>query len=179
MAQQFNWLNAALPHNDKDAMCRVYEEPIDDFINLVANSENYSQILKSLGLSIYGGNSNRKLKQRILELDLCTKHFTSRHKPPTNKREFEEILVENSTYTTTVKLKKRLIIAGMLIESCALCGIGVRWNDMPLVLQLDHINGIHSDNRLTNLRLLCPNCHSQTDTYAGKNRTSHTCVSNK
>jgi len=51
---------------------------------------------------------------------------------------------------------------------CALCGISV-WMDEVLTLQLDHINGIHTDNRWQNLRLLCPNCHSQTDTYAGKN----------
>ena len=94
---QFNWLNAGLPSNNKDILCRVYEESEAGFIDLVASSENYSQILKVLGLSIYGGNSNRKLKQRILELKLCSKHFTSRHKAPQNKREFEEILVENST----------------------------------------------------------------------------------
>lgn len=51
---------------------------------------------------------------------------------------------------------------------CNCCGIK-DWNGKPIVLQLDHVNGIHTDNRWDNLRLLCANCHSQTDTYAGKN----------
>ena len=51
---------------------------------------------------------------------------------------------------------------------CQKCGIS-EWLGNPLTLQLDHINGVNNDHRLTNLRFLCPNCHSQTDTYAGKN----------
>jgi 5-methylcytosine-specific restriction endonuclease McrA len=52
---------------------------------------------------------------------------------------------------------------------CANCGIK-EWNNLPLSLQLDHINGVNNDHRLENLRFLCPNCHSQTDTYSGKNK---------
>lgn len=52
---------------------------------------------------------------------------------------------------------------------CACCGNTGEWNGRPLVLQLDHINGDNCDNRLENLRFLCPNCHSQTDTFAGRN----------
>lgn len=51
---------------------------------------------------------------------------------------------------------------------CSICGNTGEWNSKKLVLQLDHINGIHNDNRIENLRLLCPNCHSQTDTFCGK-----------
>lgn len=81
----------------------------------------------------------------------------------------ELILIANSTYTNTWRLKKRLINAGILKDECLDCGIGTEWNGKILSLQLDHINGINSDNRLENLRILCPNCHSQTDTYAGSN----------
>jgi hypothetical protein len=80
----------------------------------------------------------------------------------------EEALVENSTYSR-VLLKKRLIKEGILIEECSECGQGPEWNGKPLVLQLDHKNGINNDNRKVNLRLLCPNCHSQTETFAGRN----------
>lgn len=55
-------------------------------------------------------------------------------------------------------------------SSCAICGLGEAWNGMPLTLQLDHVNGVYDDNRLENLRWLCPNCHSQTATFAGKGK---------
>jgi len=58
----------------------------------------------------------------------------------------------------------------MLKNICEFCGIGPSWNDKSLTLQLDHINGVNTDNRLENLRILCPNCHSQTDTWCGKTK---------
>ena len=67
------------------------------------------------------------------------------------------------------RLKERLVKEGILEYKCAECGIS-KWNNKPLSLHLDHINGINNDHRIENLRFLCPNCHSQTDTYAGKNR---------
>jgi DNA-binding CsgD family transcriptional regulator/5-methylcytosine-specific restriction endonuclease McrA len=65
-------------------------------------------------------------------------------------------------------LKRRLIKAGLLTQCCRQCGIRT-WRGLPLALQLHHINGDRHDNRLGNLALLCPNCHSQTDTWAGRN----------
>ena len=84
------------------------------------------------------------------------------------KHELADGLVEHSTYARTSKLKERLIRAGMLANACAVCGIST-WQGRPLSLHLDRVNGQRDDNRLTNLRLLCPNCHSQTDTYTGRN----------
>lgn len=66
-------------------------------------------------------------------------------------------------------LKKHLIDNHILRNQCDLCDAQPIWKDKPLVLVLDHINGINNDNRLTNLRLLCPNCNSQTETFAGRN----------
>jgi 5-methylcytosine-specific restriction endonuclease McrA len=66
-------------------------------------------------------------------------------------------------------LKGRLIKAGLLAEHCQSCGI-VDWHDRPLALELHHVNGDGHDNRLENLSLLCPNCHSQTDSWGGRNR---------
>lgn len=83
-------------------------------------------------------------------------------------RSLEEILIENSTYSTA-SLMKRIIDANLLEEECDHCGVGPIWNGKLLRLQVDHINGISNDHRIENLRLLCPNCHSQTDTWCGKN----------
>jgi 5-methylcytosine-specific restriction endonuclease McrA len=65
-------------------------------------------------------------------------------------------------------IKKRLIASGVLKNECAICGIS-EWQGSPLSLQIDHINGKKLDYRIQNLRILCPNCHSQTETFAGRN----------
>ena len=79
-----------------------------------------------------------------------------------------DAFVENSNLARHV-IKKRIIRDNLLEYKCTCCGIGAIWNDKKLCLQLDHLNGVNNDNRLDNLRFLCPNCHSQTDTYAAKN----------
>jgi len=76
------------------------------------------------------------------------------------------VLIERSKYRR-ISLKKRLVEEGYFEYKCSICGIS-KWNNIPIILQLDHINGINDDNRIENLRLVCPNCHSQTDTYCGK-----------
>ena len=73
-------------------------------------------------------------------------------------------------HTNRHRLKLRLLSAGRLHNVCAMCRLGPRWNDQPLMFVLDHINGINDDYRPDNLRLLCPNCNSQTPTFAGRNR---------
>lgn len=81
----------------------------------------------------------------------------------------EELLVIDRPQTSRGHLKRRLLKEGLLLNQCAGCGTDPIWRDKPLVLQLEHKNGIKTDNRLENLELLCPNCHSQTDTFCGKN----------
>ena len=67
-----------------------------------------------------------------------------------------------------VTLKKRLIKEFSWKDECTVCTLNT-WNNKSIPLEIDHINGIHSDNRIENLRFICPNCHAQTDTYKGKN----------
>lgn len=139
----------------------------------VQNSVNYSECLRVLDLPVSGGNY-KSLKKYIQKYDLSIDHFTfqprNENRPmiQKGKKPLTDILVKKSTYTHSSRLKKRLIRAEMLIEKCSKCGL-TDWLGEEIVLHLDHINGNRRDNRLENLQLLCPNCHSQTPTYAGRN----------
>ena len=82
----------------------------------------------------------------------------------------EQILAEQSTFKDLTRLKRRLIKEGLLELRCYKCNNSGNWMGEPLTLQLEHKNGNNKDHRLENLELLCPNCHSQTPTWGGKNR---------
>lgn len=85
-----------------------------------------------------------------------------------NKIPLEEILEGLHPQYQTNKLKKRLIKENIFEDKCFICNLS-EWNKKPIILHLDHINGKSKDHRLCNLRLLCPNCHGQTDTWCGRN----------
>jgi len=145
----------------------------DDIIKACAAHESRRQVLFALSLS-EGGSNIKWLDAKIEKLKIDTSHWLGQghlkgkthnwsRRIPT-----EDILVENSSYVNSTNLKMRLLKEGLLKYKCSECGID-EWNDKPLSLQLEHKNGIHTDNRIENLCLLCPNCHSQTPTYCGKN----------
>lgn len=152
---------------------KVYQVSDDEFKAIVANAYTYSDCLRALGLGTKGGSSTDVLKRRIEELHCSVEHFDrskGKNKSSHNaKYTIDEILVENSSYANISSLKNRLLKETDIEYKCAICGIE-SWNNLPLSLHLDHINGINNDHRRENLRFLCPNCHSQTSTYAGKNQ---------
>ena len=144
----------------------------EEFIKFVSESQSKSQLIRKMGGDGNGGGWYRMVNRLIRQWDVDTSHFTGQgwSKGKSLDQSFkripnEEIFVENSTYTQP----RRAVIRDNLIEQkCSECGITDQWNDKPIELHLDHINGISNDNRLENLRFLCPNCHSQTHTYCRK-----------
>ena len=151
---------------------KVYLVSDEEFIKIVEEANSYSDCLRSLGLRTNGGSSTDILKRRIKELKCDTSHFHLKGGGNQAKYSMEEILIENSSYDNIASLKRRLLNEGYLEYKCSECGIS-EWNGKPLSLHLDHINGKHNDHRIENLRFLCPNCHSQTDTYADKNQKNN------
>ena len=150
---------------------KVYQVSEIEFKEIVTNANTYSDCLRALGLGTNGGSSLDILKRRITELNCSTEHFGASSKQSYQARySLDEILVENSSYANLARLKTRLINENRLEYKCAECGNKGEWLGKPLSLQLDHINGKNNDHRIENLRFLCPNCHTQTDTYSGKNK---------
>lgn len=90
---------------------------------------------------------------------------------PNKKRiKNEEVFIRESSFTTQL-VKRRIVEQNLIKYQCAICNNDATHNNKPLTLQLDHINGNNRDHRLKNLRFLCPNCHTQTETYGGKKTT--------
>lgn len=149
------------------------------FIAAVKNSLTKTEILKKLNLNTRNSGNFQTVNKHILRLGLNTSHFTDKCYERTFQiRNLKDILIENSDYNNTQNLKKRLIKNNLLFNKCyeTGCSISSLWNGKKINLQLDHINGIRTDNRLENLRLLCPNCHSQTETYCrGTRKTISSC----
>lgn len=142
----------------------------DDFAAAVGQSHSIREALGRLGLAPAGGNY-KEFKKRLARLGLDASHFSGQGHRRGKRvgRPLAAILVEESSYTNNNRLRIRLINEGILAPKCSECGID-RWRGKPITLHLDHMNGINNDHRIGNLRLLCPNCHSQTATYCGRNK---------
>lgn len=146
----------------------------EQLITAVASSTSIRQILDKLNLKPAGGNY-KQLHSYIKKFNLSTFHFTGQGhlKGKTHnwsiKIPIEEVLIKGSLYKCSNTLRKRLIKEGLLEAKCSSCHLDT-WLDQPMRLELDHINGNNTDNRIENLRILCPNCHSLTTTYRGKNK---------
>ena len=151
-----------------------YRYTAEALAEAVAQSRNMAEVMRLLGVRISGG-SHAHLSRRIKHLGIDTSHFTGRvhnrgrsgPRTPVPQRLVK--LPPDSRRVPGTTLKHALRMIG-LPDKCEKCGVGATWQGRPLTLHVDHINGDFLDNRPVNLRLLCPNCHSQTATYAGNRR---------
>lgn len=138
----------------------------DNIIEIIKLSNNKTDILNKLKLKNNGGNYNT-LTHFIEINNIDISHFIvkKRNYEIKNITKFEDALVENSTYKSTNSLKKRLYNSNLKKRECELCGQNEYWNGKKMSLILDHINGISNDNRLENLRIVCPNCNATLETH--------------
>lgn len=148
----------------------------DQIIKAVETSRSLNQVLVKLGVKSCGGGTYYSVRNSIERLRLNTSHFTGQHwnKGGTNwsKKPLSSYLVLGKKVDSYI-LKNRLITEGKWKNCCHICGQPPIWNGKKLCLQLDHMNGDHLDNRIENIRLACPNCHSQTENFAGRRLRKH------
>lgn len=140
---------------------------------IVQESHSYKEVLQKIGYTTFGGRNTDTLKTRLNKYEIDVSHFCIQKG---TKRTEENVFCENSTASQST-LRKWFVKGQYVPYKCDCCGI-TEWQGKELSLQLDHINGDNHDNRLENLHWLCPNCHSQTDTFCGKGTKKNHITSN-
>ena len=146
-------------------MSIVSEYDLDQLKQIVAESCNYAEVARKIG---YKSKSSYGIIAKYLaEQNISIMHFTNLPKG-IEKRSEENVFIENSTADQATL--RRWYIKGNYSEyKCAICGQEPMWQGKELALTLDHINGINNDDRIENLRWICPNCDRQLETYGSKN----------
>lgn len=152
---------------------KIYKLSDEQFVELLKKSSTISEVLFKLGYTVKGNSwGYSQVKRRMDDLNLDYSIFKGKSAvikiTKLNNVRKEDILKENCKHQRTV-LRRYVIKNNLIPYKCAICGC-TEWQGKTLSLELDHINGINNDNRLENLRFLCPNCHSQTSTYGSRNQ---------
>ncbi len=156
------------------SMPRTSRWNIEDLKKAIETSTSIRQVIEKLGLVPAGGNYEQ-IKKAIKDHSLDTTTITgmgwrkNRTFPFTPRIELVDILQKNSSFQS-FKLKNRLFLDGTKKPKCELCGWAKKSLDGRIPVELDHINGDRYDNRIENLRILCPNCHSLQPTHRGMNQ---------
>lgn len=152
---------------------KIYKLSDEQFVELLKKSSTISEVLFKLGYTVKGNSwGYSQVKRRMDDLNLDYSIFKGKSAvmkiTKLNNAKKEDILKENCRHQRTV-LRRYVIKNNLIPYKCAICGC-TEWQGKTLSLELDHINGVNNDNRLENLRFLCPNCHSQTSTYGSRNQ---------
>ena len=153
-------------------MSKPLKWDLEQLPEIVKQSISVRQVIQALGLIPAGGNYEQ-VQKYIEELNLDTSHFKGRgwlrgKTHDYTRQPLSHYLVKGKQVQSH-RLRIRLIKEGVMEHKCARCGI-TEWNGQPTPLELEHKDGDHRNNELSNLELLCPNCHAQTSTYRGKNK---------
>jgi len=144
----------------------VTKEQMED---VLLKSKSMREVILSFDLSPNGSSGYRNIKNKIVNLGLEIPKYNYYGEGYKKLRYSDDVVFcENSTFPRH-KLKNRIIKEKLIEYKCCSCDNDGIWMDEKLSLHIDHKNGINNDNRIENLRFLCPNCHSQTSTYSGKN----------
>jgi len=151
----------------------IWTTNLEKLQQIIDNSSSYVEVLLALGLSAHSGN-HRTLNERIKKENLNIENLKNKRKEKIasvntrRKIDLANIFTINSNYSTGTA-RKKILKENLIPYICANCGNEGEWNGNKLVLQLEHKNGNSKDHRLENLCFLCPNCHSQTETFSGRN----------
>lgn len=150
-----------------------------EFLEPIINQSRYwGEVFEKLGIIQGGGNMNN-IKKHVYKHGININHFVSksdalsiRIERRNGKLKYEDLFIENCKRDRGI-LKKFIYDNSLKEIKCELCNQDENWKGKKISLILDHINGINNDNRIENLRLLCPNCNATLDTHCGKNKKEH------
>lgn len=155
----------------------IYNYSKEQLKNILETNSTIRGVMKNIGFKSDTGSSRKILFKVVeeygLEEELKNLKLRSEDLRKKNLKNFDRVLTNEEIFCENSKAqrkdaKARIIKERLLEYKCAKCGNIGEWNGEKLSLQLDHINGVNNDNRLENLRFLCPNCHSQTETFGAK-----------
>lgn len=144
----------------------------------IKNCFSFAELCKRLGLMPEGSNP-KTVRKKLDQYGIDYSHFNGKgwNKPEhpcygNRGLPIDQFFVKNSSAPTS-KVKKRLLKNSLKEDKCEECGI-INWRNKPITIQLHHINGDNTDNRLENLQMLCPNCHTQTDSFCKRHSVRNT-----